>query len=92
MMRKHYAQGVIIELQRIGYSCEEAKAAFFRHDRGMKRLFGLEPNVRDFAMLIDEFEHAMKRKFDPNNPDHIYVGHIRDRIKKTERGRRDGMK
>ena len=43
-MIKHYAQGIIMELQQLGYSCEEAKAVFFRHYKGMKRIFGLEQN------------------------------------------------
>ncbi|MCU6794004.1 hypothetical protein OB236_18025, partial [Paenibacillus sp. WQ 127069] len=68
MMKKHYAQGVISELQKLGYPCEQAKAAFFRHYRDMKRTFGLEPNVSEFAKLIDEFEKAMKRKYNPNDP------------------------
>ncbi len=82
MMKKHYAQGVISELQQLGYPCEQAKAAFFRHYRDMKRTFGLEPNVCEFAKLIDEFEKAMKRKYNPNDPNQIFVGHLRERVRK----------
>lgn len=42
----------------------------------MKRTFGLEPNVSEFAKLIDEFEKAMKRKYNPNDPNQIFVGHL----------------
>ncbi|MCU6792601.1 hypothetical protein OB236_10755, partial [Paenibacillus sp. WQ 127069] len=65
MMKKHYAQGVISELQQLGYPCEQAKAAFFRHYRDMKRTFGLEPNVSEFAKLIDEFEKAIEAQIRP---------------------------
>ena len=83
-MNRHYAQAVICELQRIGYSSEQATVVFFRHYRDMKRTFGLEPNVHDFAMLIDEFERAMNRKYNPNDPNSIYVGHLRDRLKRKK--------
>lgn len=63
IMNKHYAQGVILELQQLGYPCDQAKAAFFRHYRDMKRTFGLEPNVNDFAKLVDEFERELKSKY-----------------------------
>ncbi|GMX66636.1 hypothetical protein Elgi_59080 [Paenibacillus elgii] len=82
MMRKHYALGVISELQRLGYSEEDAKSVFMRYYRGIKRSFGLDMNVNDFAKMIDEFHQAVNRKYDPNNPDHIYIGHIRDRFRK----------
>lgn len=84
MMNKHYAQGVILVLQQLGYPSELAKEVFFRHYRDMKRTFGLEPNVSDFAQLIDEFEQAMKRKYNDNDPNQIYVGNLRDRVKKKK--------
>lgn len=83
-MNRQYAQAVICELQQIGYSGEKATDVFFRHYRDMKRAFGLEPNVQDFAMLIDEFERAMNRKYDPNDPNSIYVGHLRERLKRKK--------
>ncbi|WP_442602775.1 hypothetical protein [Paenibacillus sp. KN14-4R] len=81
IMNKHYAQGVISELQHLGYPCEQAKAAFFRHYRDMKRTFGLEPNVSEFAKLIHEFEIAMERKYNPNDPNHILVDHLQQQVK-----------
>ncbi|WDH82422.1 hypothetical protein PUW24_06015 [Paenibacillus urinalis] len=84
VMNKHYAGAVINELQKIGYPGDEAKEVFFRHYRDMKRLFGLEPNVSDFATLVDEFERSMKRKYNPQDPNQIYVGHLRDRAKKMK--------
>ncbi|WDH83296.1 hypothetical protein [Paenibacillus urinalis] len=82
MMHKYYAQGVISELQQLGYPCEQAKSVFFRHYKDMKRLFGLEQNVSDFAKMVDEFERALNRKYNPNDPNSIFVGHLRDRAKK----------
>lgn len=63
-MNKRYAQAVISELQQLGYPNDQAKVVFFRYYRDMKRLFGLEQNVSDFAKMIDEFERAMQRKND----------------------------
>jgi hypothetical protein len=83
MMNKHYAQGVISELEQLGYPPEQAKDVFFRHYRDMKRAFGLEPNVSEFAKMVDEFEQSMKRKYNPDNPDHIFVGDLHDRVKKN---------
>jgi hypothetical protein len=85
MMNKHYAEAVIAELQKIGYLGENARKVFFRHYRDMKREFGLEANPDEFAALIDEFERSSREKYDPNNPNHIYVGHLRERIKNLKR-------
>lgn len=84
-MNKHYAQGVIAELEHLGYHGEEAKEVFFRHYRDMKRTFGLEPNVSEFAKMVDDFERAMKRKANPSDPDRIFVGHLHDKTKSKKR-------
>ncbi|MBD0382628.1 hypothetical protein [Paenibacillus sedimenti] len=76
MMHKHYIQGVISELQQLGYPCEQARDVFFRHYRDMKRTFGLEPNVSDFTKLVDEFERSSKRKYNPEDPNQIFIGHL----------------
>jgi hypothetical protein len=84
-MYKHYAAAVIAELKKMGYPGDEAKKVFFRHYRNMKREFGLEANPDEFAALIDEFERSSREKYDPNNPNHIYVGHLRERVKNLKR-------
>jgi hypothetical protein len=81
MMRKQYAGAVIQELQKKGYPGNEAKKVFFCHYRYMKREFGLEANPDEFAALIDEFERSSREKYDPNNPNHVYVGHLREKVK-----------
>ncbi|MCP1312415.1 hypothetical protein [Paenibacillus tyrfis] len=86
-MRKHYALGVIGELQRLGYSEEDAKIVFLRYYRGMKRSYGLNMNVNDFAKAIDEINRAVNRKNDPQDQDLIYIGQIRERLRKhSEKG------
>lgn len=50
----------------------------------MKRVFGLEPNVSEFAKLIDEFERGMNRKYNENDPNRIYIGHLRHIVKKNK--------
>lgn len=79
LIHKHYAEGVISELQHLGYSDGLAKEVFLRHYRDMRRTFGLESNVSDFAKMIDEFERARNRQYNPNDPNQIFVGHLRDR-------------
>ncbi|WP_181410226.1 hypothetical protein [Paenibacillus sp. tmac-D7] len=76
-MIKLYAQAVISELQQLGYPNGQAKEVFFRHYRDMKRLFGLEQNVCDFAKMMDEFERAMQKKHDLSDPNSIAVGHLK---------------
>lgn len=89
-MRKHYAQGVICELERLGYASGEAKKVFLRHYREMRRSFGLNMNVHDFAKTVDEIHQTTIRKYDPNNPNHIYIGHHRDHLRKHA-GEKSGM-
>lgn len=82
-MRKNYALGVIVELKYFGYSEVDAKTVFMRHYRGMRRSYGHNLNIHDFAKMIDEIERALNRKYNPNDPNQIYIGHIRDRMIKT---------
>ncbi|KQO18045.1 hypothetical protein [Paenibacillus sp. Leaf72] len=85
IMAKHYAQGVIAHLNLLGYHDEQAKLVFFRHYREMKRIFGLEPNVGEFAKLIDEFERAIRREEDNlKNPNYIKVGPLHERLIKLK--------
>lgn len=72
-----------MELQKLGYPCVQAKAAFLRHYREMKRTFRFELNVSDFAKLVDEFEKVMERKCNPDDPNQIFVGHLRERFRKN---------
>jgi hypothetical protein len=77
---KSYAIGVINELERNGYSESNARKVFLRHYRGLKRIYGLNLNVFDFAKVIDEIEHSVNRKFEPDDPNLIYIGHMRNQL------------
>lgn len=81
MMSRPYIQSVIQELQRIGYPDDSAKEVLVKHYKGVKRTWGFDPNPKDFAKIIDEINRAVIRKYDPTNPDHIYIGDVRDRLK-----------
>jgi hypothetical protein len=83
-MYKDYAQADIAELQQMGYFNGRSKEVFLCHYKYMKRIVELEPNVSEFAKLVDEFERALNREYNPNDPNEIFVGHLRDRIKKTK--------
>jgi|GEM_PF-1365277 hypothetical protein len=91
-MRRNYVMGVIVELQRFGYSEKDAKAVFIRHYRGLKRSYDHYLNIHDFAMLIDEIERALNRKYNPNDPNQIYVGHIRDLMIKANQQETESSK
>lgn len=88
--RRHYAIGVINELKSFGYSETDAKKVFLRHYRGLRRIYGLNMNVFDFAKVIDEIEHSANRAYDPNDPNLIYVGHLRDRLKTRKKAGSSG--
>lgn len=60
--RKYYVNGVLEELQKLGYLLEDAKKVFFRHYRTMAKSFGFELNVDEYAKLIHEFEKSKKEK------------------------------
>lgn len=71
---KLYAVGVINELKQLGYTEIDAKRVFLQHYRGLKRNYGLNMNVHDFASVIDEIERSINRKYEPNS-NFISVGH-----------------
>jgi hypothetical protein len=81
MMDKPYIQSVLRELQNMGYQGDEAKEVLISHYKGVRRTWGFNPSAKDFAKVIDEIQQAVIRKYDPNNPEHIYIGHLRDKVK-----------
>ncbi|MFC0212439.1 hypothetical protein ACFFK0_08185 [Paenibacillus chartarius] len=81
---KQYFMGVIEELKRMGYSEADAEMIFNRYSDDIIDIWGFYLNTYDFAKEIDELHRAVQREFDPNNPDHIYIGHLRERIRKNE--------
>jgi hypothetical protein len=45
---------------------------------------GFEPNAEDFAREIIDIEKSLNRKFDPADPNQIYIGHLRNRIRRRK--------
>lgn len=85
MMDKPYIRAVIHELGNLGYAGEDAKEVLVRYYRVLRRSVGFEPNARDFAREIDEIHKAVNRKYDPTDPNQIYIGHLLDKLRKKKR-------
>ncbi|QWU15621.1 hypothetical protein SAMN04487895_12845 [Paenibacillus sophorae] len=79
--RKRYIIAVIKELERLGYSNDEARKITIRYYRIMARTSGFYYNVYDFAKEIIELEKSKKLIYDPLNPNHINLEPVRQRIK-----------
>ena len=81
MKHKPYICRVIKELQRLGYEGENAEKVFLKQYRVSRRTLGFYLNATDLAREIADIENAAKQKYDPNDPTHIYIGHLKARIK-----------
>ena len=81
MMDETYIRAVIRELQKVGYSEDKAKETLVRHYRVTKRTIGFGQNADVFAREIDEIHNSLQRKYDPNDPNQVYVGHLRERLR-----------
>ncbi|MEV5027402.1 hypothetical protein [Paenibacillus sp. LPE1-1-1.1] len=84
MFEKPYIRKVLQELNTMGYESEMAKKVLVRFYKNARRLWGFRLQPREFACEIDEVYKAVTRKFDPNDPDHIYVGHLRGQVSVRE--------
>ncbi|MEK5057677.1 hypothetical protein BK126_05265 [Paenibacillus sp. FSL H7-0326] len=80
MLDKPYIRSVIQELENLGYTGEDAKEMLVRYYRVMRWTVGFEPNAEDFAREIVEIQKAVNRKYDPTDPNQIYVGHLRGKL------------
>lgn len=83
-MYKQYFIGVIEELKKMNYSEAESRMMFNRFSNDILDIRGFYLNTFDFAKEIVELHQAVQREFDPNNPDHIYVGDLGNRTWKNE--------
>jgi len=79
-----YIRAVLEELKAFGYNNEDAKIITLRYYRVMKRTLGFYLNVDDFAKELYRLEIASRVKYDKNNPDHIPLEPIRERIRQTK--------
>lgn len=85
MFEKAYIKDVLRELEELGYKGDSAKETLLRNYRVMKRSLGFGPNAMNFAREIDELQKRREVKYDSSNPDHIYIGHLKEKIKRIKR-------
>ncbi|MEK5357748.1 hypothetical protein [Paenibacillus sp. FSL L8-0709] len=83
MMDRPYIKDVISELQGMGYDEDKAKQVLTKYYRPLKRSVGFEPNARDFAKELTSIYEAVNRKHNPEDPNQIYIGDLKDRIRKN---------
>jgi hypothetical protein len=81
---KPYIRAVLEELKSFGCNNEDAKIITLRHYRVMKRTLGFYLNAGDFAKELYRLEIASRVKYDKNNPDHIPLEPIRERLRQTK--------
>lgn len=81
MMEKPYIKDVISELKILGYEEILAKKILIKYYRPLKRSLGFELNAYDFAKELDLIDKANQRKIDPSDPNMIYIGHLKIRMK-----------
>lgn len=81
MMSDPYILEVLRELENMGHQPESAKRVLLRFYRPVKRVWGFEPNARDFALEIESVNKAVQRQFNPDDPNQIFIGDLRSRLK-----------
>lgn len=81
MFEKAYIKDVLRELEVLGYKGDSAKETLLRNYRVIKRWLGFGPNAVNFAREIDDLQKRREIKYDSSNPDHIYIGHLKEEIK-----------
>src|SRR4051812_30383224 len=81
MMNKPYIRAVLNELQVLGYAGDNAKEILLKHYRVVRRTCGFEPNTADFAREIVDIEKTLNCKYDPSDPNQIFIGHLQNRLK-----------
>jgi hypothetical protein len=85
MMTDPYILEVLRELEKQGHADDEAKKILLRYYRPVRRVWGLEPNAQDFAREIESVYQAVNRKYDPNDPDQIFIGDLRGHFRKSRK-------
>lgn len=51
----------------------------------MKRSFGFYLNAHDFAREIDLVNKAVLKVYNPDDPDQIFIGHLKERLKRKDK-------
>jgi len=88
MLDRPYIRDVLEHLQSLGYEFGKAKELLIRFYRPIKRTYGFYPNAREFAIIVHELNEVVLRKHDPTDPNQIFIGHLRERLKKKKERRR----
>lgn len=84
-MDRPYIKDVINELQTMGYDEHNAKEVLTKFYKPLKRRVGFDPNAKDFAVEINSIAKAVSRVHNPDDPDQIFIGDLRDRINKNNK-------
>jgi hypothetical protein len=84
MMDKPYILAVVKVLQNHGYHGDQAMEILIKYYRIMRRTLGFVLNPEDFAREIVDIDKNVKRKYDPNDPNQVYIGHLSSRLKKNK--------
>lgn len=79
MMDRPYIKEVIRELNLLGYEETKAKQILIKYYRPLKRTLGFQLNSYDFAREIDLINKAVNRKYDPSDPNQIFIGDLKSR-------------
>lgn len=79
VMDSPYIKEVIYELNLLGYEEDQAKQILIKYYRPLKRMWGFQLNSCDFAKEINSIDKAVKRKFDPSDPNQIFIGDLKSR-------------
>lgn len=88
MMSDPYILEVLRELENMGHQPESAKCVLLRFYRPVKRVWGFEPNARDFAIEIESVHKAVQRHFNPDDPNQIFIGDLRSRLREGRKKQR----
>lgn len=79
MMDRPYIKEVIRELNLLGYEEVQAKQILIKYYRPIKRTLGFQLNSYDFAKELNVIDKAVKRKYDPSDPNQIFIGDLKSR-------------
>jgi hypothetical protein len=88
MLEKPYIKKVLLKLESMGHT--DAKKVLFRFYRIVRRSWGFYPNACDFAGEIDSLYRAVNRTYNAADPNQIYIGHLRERVRSSKQISRRG--
>lgn len=69
----------------MGHRPECAKRVLIRYYRPVKRVWGFGPNAHDFAREIESVNQSVQRQYNPDDPEQIFIGDLRERLKQARK-------